>query len=266
MLPFNLVIPPSRGGSNRKRPRRPAKGMTLTCTRVAPSRLHGGHRNLAVELRDVGAGGVRFVASELLEVPCSLSIQLRDDATGAAIQAQGETAWTQTRQVDGRDVHVVGAKFDKILSLPADSAWFFDGVVASKAKPWETPAAPPAHKRRSADRFSVADNDVILERDFRFRESRKAGNLATRLLDLSRSGAQVVCFEAVARGERMRLTVNLRTLQEIFTAEGETVWVRSPAAGDSGRWHVGLAFGSLNHAQLRQLQAMERWFRGRPAP
>ena len=262
MLPFNLVIPPSRGGSNRKQSRRPAKGLTLTCTRMAPTRLHGGQRNLAVELKDVAEGGVRFVSSEPLEVPCSLALQVRDDATGAALQARGEIAWTRTQQVNGRDVHVVGAKFDEILSPPGERSWYFERVVAPIPKPWEKPATPPAHKRRAADRFSIADNDVFLERDHRFRESRKAGNLATKLLDLSRTGAHVACADPVSRGERVRLTLNLRTLQEIFTVEAETVWVRRVMTGETAGWHVGLAFASLNNAQLRQLQAMESWFRG----
>jgi hypothetical protein len=62
----------------------------------------------------------------------------------------------------------------------------------------------------------------------------------------------------------MRLTLILKTLQEIFTAEAEAVWVRYPAPGDDGGWHVGLAFGALNHAQQRQMQGLERWFRGTP--
>ena len=68
-LPFSLIIPKPGVRSARRQKRKPAVGLSLVCTRVQPSRLHGtAGRNLAVELRDAGAGGVRFVSTELLPV------------------------------------------------------------------------------------------------------------------------------------------------------------------------------------------------------
>lgn len=238
--------------------------MTLTCTRVLPSRLHGSsHQNLALELRDVGSGGVRFVASEPLQVPCMINLQIRDEATGSSLQARGATAWVETRRENGEDHVLVGAKFDEVLTPSAESAWYFEGRVSPQRKPWESQPAKSSTKPRAAARFSIPECGVTLERDHRFRESGRAGNLATRLLDLSRSGAQVVCMEPVSRGERMRLTVDLKTFNDIFTVEAETVWVRYPATSDSRDWRVGLAFGELSHAQLRQVTTIESWFRGR---
>lgn len=266
-LPFRLVVPLSPRGGGRRRSRHPAKGLTLTCTHVSPSRLQGaGLRNLAVELRDVGWGGVRFVASELVPVPCLVNLQIRREASGETLLARGEITWLATRAVKGRDCHLVGARFDEILTPPAQAAWYFEGVVAPRPKPWEQPSAKRSHRPRAASRFSTPGCDVVLVRDHRFREAAKPGNLATRLLDLSRSGAQVACADPVGPGERMRLTVDFRNFNDIFTAEAETVWVRYPSGADSRHWRVGLAFGELSHAQQRQLLTLENWFQGPSKP
>jgi hypothetical protein len=258
VLPFKLYIPPSPRRSGRKISRHPATGLTLTCTRILPSRLHGpSTSNLAVELRDVAPGGLRFVASEPLQVPCPVHLQVREERSGSSLQARGETTWTETRRENGKDVILVGARFTEVLTPPAQSAWYFEGRFAPP------PAAKRAPKPRAAKRFSIPDCGVTLERDHRFRKSERAGNLASRLLDLSRSGAQVVCVDPVSRGERMRLTVDFRTFNDIFTAEAETVWSRSSAAAGNRDWRVGLSFGELSHAQRRQLQTLESWFQGR---
>ncbi len=258
MLPFKLVIPPSRGGNGRRRPRRPAIGMSLTCTQAQSSRLHAaGIKNLALGISDVGPGGVRFVASEPLKAPCHLNLQIRDEASGEMLEATGEVAWVATRRLDGREMYLVGVKFDKILTPPAKCARFFERKAASRP-------APPAPKPRAANRFSVSDCDVVLERDHRFRAQESPGNLAHRLLDLSRTGAQVVCTNPLKRGDRVRLTVNLRNFHDIISVEAETVWVRSPRPAEGSGWKVGLAFGTLDHAQQRKLQTLESWFGGAP--
>ena len=264
MLPFKLVIPSLPRGSGRSRPRFPARGLTLTCTRPAPFRFRDGGRNLAIELKDVGWGGVRFVSAEPLPVPCSVDLQIRDEATGATVNTRGETKWSQTRRENGRDLHVAGAKFEMVLTPPAEAAWYFEGRVALQPKPWATRSAKPASEPRAAFRFPIPGCDVVLERDFRFRGSSKAGNLAVRLLDLSRSGAKVVCKDPVVRGEIMRLTVDIRTFQDIFTSEAETVWVRHPSVAGAREWRVGILFRELSLAQQRQIGTIERWFREAP--
>jgi len=260
LLPFNLVIPPSRGDHGRKLSRRPAKGLSLTCTRILASRLQSaGAGNIAIDLHDVGWGGIRFAASESIDRGSLLNLLIRDDATGESMNVRGEVVWVDPRNAGGRDLNLVGTKFDEILTVPAKCAWFFDRWVAIQPKPWETRTAAPVAKARAAERFVTGGCEVTLERDHRFRTYEKAGNLASQLLDLSRTGAQVLCVDPVKRLERMRLTVNFRNFAEIFTAEGETVWV---VPGDDQTGRVGLAFGSLNHAQLRQMQTLEQWFRG----
>src|SRR5687768_1872651 len=201
-LPFRLIIPKPGIRSARRQKRKPAVGLSLVCTRVQPSRLHGtATRNIAVELRDAGAGGVRFVSSEPLPVPCALNLQIREDATGRLLEARGETTWIETRGEFGRDIYLARARFDEILTPREDAPWFFDDFAGTPMGPAKVPA--PAPQRRGPDRFSISGCNVTLERDHRFRGSAKAGNLAIRMLDLSRSGAQVLCADPLGRGDRV---------------------------------------------------------------
>lgn len=268
-LPFRLAVPPVANPHHRRKPRRPAKGLSLNCMQRPVSRVYSGNlRNVAVELQDVGWGGVRFVASEPLQAASPLNLQIREEASGEVLHARGEVAWVRTQREGEREFHVVGVKFAEILTDPAKCGRFFGDIPAPKATAPESPK--PAPQRRGGNRFSLSDCEVVLERDHRFRAQEKPGNLASQLLDLSRSGAQVVSTEPLRRGERVRLTVILKKYQDIFTAEAEAVWTRDlrPAADRS--WRVGLAFGSLDHAQERKLQSLERWFAGatsiRPKP
>jgi hypothetical protein len=92
------------------------------------------------------------------------------------------------------------------------------------------------------DRFGIGDSDVVLEFDARFRSAPKPGNLALGLVDLSRRGAQVACREPLKPGDRVRLTVQLRSFGDVFAAEAETVWIKPPAAPDGKSWRAGLSF------------------------
>jgi len=261
VLPFKLFVPPLRGQVARRRPRRSAKGLSLNCMRRPQSTSYSGTlRNIAVELQDVGWGGVRFVSSEPVQAAGPLNLQIREETSGEVLHARGEVAWVRTQRVEDREVHVVGVKFDEILADPAKCGRFFGDRVEPGPRPRELPAARPPSKRRAGNRFPISDCEVVLERDHRFRQLEKPGNLASGLLDLSRSGAQVVCTQALSRGDRVRLTVILKKFQDIFTAEAETVWVRNLRPADGRSWKVGLAFGTLDHSQERKIQSVEKWF------
>ena len=260
-LPFKLAVPPLAGRHARRRPRHPAKGLSLNCMQRPVSRSYAGSlRNVAVELQDVGWGGVRFVASEPLQAASPLNLQIREETSGEVLHARGEVAWVRTQREGEREFHVVGVKFAEILTDPTKCGRFL-GELPKPQVP-EAPPAKPAPQRRGGNRFPISDCEVVLERDHRFRAQEKPGNLASRLLDLSRSGAQVVITEPLRRGDRVRLTVILKKYQDVFTAEAETVWSRNHQAAEDRTWKVGLAFGSLDHSQERKLQSLERWFAG----
>jgi PilZ domain-containing protein len=228
--------------------------------RPVSSSYSGTLRNIAVELQDVGWGGVRFVANEPVQPSGTLALMIREETSGEVLHARGEVAWVRTQKMEDREVHVVGVKFDQILAPPSKCARFFGEDAKPEPQARDVPSAKPPRKRRAGGRFPVSDCEVVLERDHRFRAPKTPGNLASGLLDLSRSGAQVVCSQPLSRGDRVRLTVILKKFQDIFTAEAETVWVRTFRPIENRSWKVGLAFSTLDHSQERKIESLEKWF------
>lgn len=113
---------------------------------------------------------------------------------------------------------------------------------------------------RDANRFSVDDFEVTLHREGRPGFFRKPENLALNLLDLSRTGAKVVCRSSLKPGERVRLTVHLKKFNDTFEVEAETRWSRFPHPREGWASRAGLAFGELDGPRKRLLESMESWF------
>ena len=247
-----------RGREGRFRPRRSAQGLTLTCTRPAVASHPAVEGvNLSLELRDVGWGGVLFVASQPLQAPCPLSLQLREESTGEVLTAKGEVAWSQTRLADGRVIHLVGARFDEIFTPPAKCSRFFEEPASGKRA---RNAEASSQRPRDADRFPVDECEVTLYRDKRPGLFRRPENLALELLDLSRTGAQVTSKAALKVGEKVRLTVHLKKFKDTFEVEAETAWSRFPVPHEGLAWRAGLEFGALDGPRKRLLESMESWF------
>jgi hypothetical protein len=207
-----------------------------------------------VVLKDLGWGGLSFVANAVPADAGPLEIRIREEESGTMLHARGVVAWVKTRRVDGRDIHDVGIKFQEVLAPAETCSRFFDGVSNDPA------TASTTVRRRRMDRFGIGDSDVVLEFDSRFRKAPNPGNLAIGLVDLSRRGAQVACKEPLKRGDRVRLTINLRSFGDIFTAEAEAVWIKPPVTPDGKSWRAGLSFCVLDYEQERKLQTFERWF------
>ena len=123
-----------------------------------------------------------------------------------------------------------------------------------------TPGPASGPRPRDADRFSLDDFEVTLHRDRRPGLFRKPENLALNLLDLSRTGAQVVCTKPLEPGEKVRLTVHLKKFRDTFEVEAETKWSRFPRPQEGLAWRAGLAFGALDGPRKRLLESMESWF------
>lgn len=253
--PFQLSLPPHRPRDSRRRPRRAARGLSLTCTRAQTTQFAAAAaRNLAVGLQDVGWGGLRFTAVEPPADAGPLEIRIREEASGTLLHARGVVVWMKPRREDGRVVHDVGVRFQEVLAPPETCSRFFD--VASN----DLAAGSTTVRKRRMERFGISDSDVVLEFDSRFRSGPRPGNLALGLVDLSRTGAQVACREPLKPGDRVRLTVNLRSFGDVFSAEAQAVWIKPPATPGSASWRAGLSFCTLDKAQERRLQTFERWF------
>lgn len=253
--PFPQSFPPHRPKDSRRHLRRHAGGFSLTCTRAQTTHIGAGAaRNLAVALRDVGRGGLGFTADELPPDAHPLEIRIREESTGTLLHARGVVVWVKTRREGDRDIHDVGVRFQEVLAPAETCSRFLDGLSNDPA------AASTTLRRRRMDRFGIGDGDVLLEFDPRFRSAPARGNLAFGLVDLSRSGAQVVCGVPLKPGDRVRLTVHLRSFGDDFMADASTVWVRPRTSASGDSWHAGLTFCELDREQERRLQTFERWY------
>jgi c-di-GMP-binding flagellar brake protein YcgR len=225
--------------------------LSVTCTRRQTTRFtEGAAPNLALALKDLGRGGLAFTAAELPPDAHPVEIRIREDATGTMLHARGVVAWVRPRREREHEVYDVGVRFQEILAPAETCARFLDGVAPAAA------GATTIRKRRM-DRFGITDGDVVVEFDPRFRQVGTKQNLAKGLIDLSRGGAQVACRELLKPGDRVQLTIHLRSFGDVFKAEARTMWVRQ---GSDTSWRAGLSFCALDHAQERRLQTFERWF------
>jgi Tfp pilus assembly protein PilZ len=255
------VLPPGRKDDTRRRARRGGAGLVLACTHVSETRIHSGPRpNLALELRDLGWGGLQFIAREPLRPPCGLSVQIKDPSTGDMFHARGTVTWCDTRRVVGGEIHVVGIKFDEIYTPVSRCAWFFQGPEPPAPNPGEALAKAGANPRRRQERFPVDDYFVSVCREGPFGSRGKPVNLAFRLVDLSRTGAQVVCTEQVDPGAKVRFILHLNRFSDMLQTDAEVVWIRRAASRGGRAWSLGIQFKLIDRAAQKLLEYMMNWF------
>jgi len=259
--PEKPALPPGRKADTRRRARRGGAGFVVTCTHVTETRGHTGLRqNLAIELRDIGWGGIQFISTDPLRPPCPLSVQIKDPSTGGIFHARGNVTWCDTRRVIDAEMHVVGVKFDEIYTPMATCSWFFQGPEPAEPK---TPAAflsSNGNPRRRRERFPVDDYFVSVTRETPYGSSAKPLNLAFRLVDLSLSGAQVVCTELLDPGSRVGFLLHLNRFSDMLQTTAEVVWSRRTASRGGRAWSIGLQFKLLDRGAHKLLEYMMNWF------
>ena len=260
---YNWSMPPSgRTGDKRRRPRHAGAGLVLICTHVSETRgLTGIRPNLAVELRNLGWGGLQFTSREELRPTCPLSIQIKDPSTGAIFHARGHVRWCDIR-VDG-DVktHVVGVMFDEIFTSQATCARFFQGPEPRTARRLVEPGKGVPRSRRRHERYPVDDCFVSVTRDAPLGAVVKPVNRAVQLVDLSLTGAQVICADQIDPGTRVRFILRMGRFSDLLQAGAEVVWIRKSAAPGWWAWATGLHFKQLDPSAQKLLDYMIAWLK-----
>ena len=85
-------------------------------------------------------------------------------------------------------------------------------------------------------------------------------NVAESLLDLSRTGAQLVLTDRFKPGEKTRLRITIPRLGEVLVVDGVVRWCRSAASPPDGRWRVGFIFEEINEKAKGVLNGLNLWF------
>src|SRR5262245_35225405 len=219
------VQPSERKADKRKRPRHVGAGLVLICTHVSETRgLAGIRRNLAVELRNLGWGGIQFVSTEKLQPSCPLSIQIKDPSTGELFHARGHVWWSDTQGAGDNKVNVAGVQFDEIFTPQGTCARFFQGPEPPPSKRLANQGKGAGRSRRRHERYPVEDYFVKVFRDVPQGPNSKPVNCAVQLVDFSLSGAQVICTDQLDPGTRVKFVLRMGRFADPFEAGAEVVW------------------------------------------
>ncbi|MBI2933407.1 MAG: PilZ domain-containing protein [Planctomycetes bacterium] len=250
----------------RKHPRRNTDGMTLTCYRTKATAGYRPRKNIGEAILDISAGGCRIRLSEAVESGASVTIELRETATGDLFHAYGAVRWVDAVPGEEKSACLAGVQFQEIFTPLSKRDKFLHGRVALQARPalWDSgskgaPAkvAPPG----PAARFKVDDYTV---RAFRAGLLSTVGlrkNLAVSVVDMSRTGAQLVCTEKLASGMRILFTLHLNKFADTLQTDAEVIWVREDHdGGGTPVYYTGVQFGPMAPAKQKLVDYMMSWF------
>ncbi len=254
----------------RKHPRRQTDGMTLTAYRTQPMAAYKPRRNIGAAILDISAGGCRLRITEQVESGASLTIELRELSTGDLFHAHGTVRWIEPKET----AWLAGVQFVEIFTPLAKRDKFFLGKAALHATPAREPGAgsyaqvaprtpaqgTAAAASSAAARFKVDDYVVTAFRTGLLSSVGLRKNLATAVVDLSRTGVQVVCVEKLPTGTRVAFMLHLNKFADTFETESEVVWVKEGKEGGETVWFTGLQFGPMAPAKQKLVDYMMSWF------
>jgi hypothetical protein len=140
------------------------------------------------------------------------------------------------------------------------------GVTTVRPAPGQTTtmqqpiAAASTSDGRRAERFQVDDYVVTVFRAGLLSSVGIRKNLATEVVDLSRSGAQIVMVEKMTVGSKISFTLHLNKFADTFESEAEVVWVKEGPTPDGVGWFTGINFTSITAEKRKLIDYMMSWF------
>lgn len=219
----------------------PAEGYLLSC--ISPDFAQP-PRSLSTRLVDVSPGGACLASVGRLRegVPLLLDIQL--PGAYARFRARAVVAWSRTV----RDVqHLAGLRFE--------------GVVEAGDAPAQEPVRASVEPRRGHKRYFPGRAEATFAlRTLRTALGLHPRNRALRLVDLSRTGAQLVCDGPLKPGATGDLAFDFSRPRATVAGEARVVWCRRNTLLLAPEWKVGLAFRKI--ADPQSIRSLERHFLG----
>lgn len=242
-------------------PRRRAGNVEMFCYRASPSATPQMRRNIGSEILDISQGGARVRVSEAVGRGETVTLELRDRASGEAFRARGEVRWVTSAAAG----HLVGVQFREHYT-PMGLRETFTAGVKPPAEPKPTMPPPsgdivlaPEEKRKTS-RFSVEDYVVTLYRQGSLAAQGLKRNLGRRVLDLSQSGAQMEVSEAMEAGALVQFTLHFNTFSNSLDALAAVRWCR-PDPGVAGTaYRAGLQFLNVGDPQRKMIEFMRKVF------
>jgi hypothetical protein len=243
----------------RAHPRRRLSNVDMFCYRASPSVLPQLRRNIGSEIVDISAGGARVRVSEPVGRGETVTLELRDRASGESFRARGEVRWTATASSGV----LLGVQFSEHYT-PVGARESFTGTAAAP-KPTAAPAQPEEivlapQEKRSAVRFALYDYVITVYRQGTLASQGLKKNVGRRVLDISQSGAQLELSESLEAGSLVQFTVHLNALSDSLDALAAIRWCRPDPSTAGSSYRGGLQFLNLGESQRKKIEFMRKWF------
>ena len=241
-------------------PRRRVGDVEMFFYRASPSITPQFRRNIGSEIVDISQGGARVRVSEPVGRGETVTLELRDRASGESFRARGEVRWASPT---GPGV-LLGVQFQEHYT-PVGARESFTGpaVAAKPSSPRPEPSADivlAPEEKRKAIRFSLHDYVVTVYRQGTLASQGLKRNVGRAVLDISQSGVQLEVTEALEAGALVQFTLHLNALSDSLDALAAVRWCR-PDPGVAGvSYKVGLQFLNLGDTQRKKIEFMRKWF------
>jgi hypothetical protein len=240
-------------------PRRRLGNVEMFFYRASPSVTPQLRRNIGAEIVDISQGGARVRVSEPVGRGETVTLELRDRASGESFRARGEVRWAAPT---GPGV-LLGVQFSEHYTPVGARESFTGAAVAVK------PSAPPEaavdivlapEEKRKAIRFALHDYIVTVYRQGTLASQGLKRNVGRGVLDISQSGVQLEVTEALEAGALVQFTLHLNALSDSLDALAAVRWCRPDPSVAGVAYKVGLQFLNLGDTQRKKIEFMRKWF------
>jgi hypothetical protein len=245
--------------SRRQHPRRAVKNVEMFCYRASPSATPQMRRNIGAEILDISRGGARVRVSEAVGRGETVTLELRDRASGESFRARGEVRWSTVAGLG----HLLGVQFSEHYTPVGDREAFTGGpggtnrILKSPAS-GDITLAP--EEKRQAERFTLKDYNIILIRQGTLGAQGLKRNLGRSIHDISLTGVQLEVSESMEPGALAQFTLHLNSLSDSLDALAAVRWCRPDPTVAGSSYRAGLQFLNLGDAQRKKIEFMRKWF------
>src|SRR5689334_20313047 len=195
--------------TRRQHPRRTVKNVEMFCYRASPSATPQMRRNIGAEILDISQGGARVRVVEAVGRGETVTLELRDRASGESFRARGEVRWAISAGLG----HLLGVQFSEHYTPVGEREVFTMGasptikMIPTKEVGGEILITPD--EKRKSERFALKDYTVTLYKQGILSAQGLKRNLGRTILDISATGAQLEVSEMMEPSSLAQFTVHL---------------------------------------------------------
>lgn len=240
-------------------PRRSVRNVDMFCYRSSPSATPQMRRNIGSEILDISQGGARVRVNEAVGRGETVTLELRDRASGESFRARGEVRWAVAAGLG----HLLGVQFSEHYTPVGAREAFTGPAAAEKAAPRKDAAVDivlAPEEKRKAERFALKDYTVTLYRQGTLASQGLKRNLGRTILDISATGSQLEVSESLDPGSLVQFTLHLSALSDSLDALAAVRWCRPDPGIAGSSYRAGLQFLNLGDPQRKKIEFMRKWF------